>query len=843
MAAKNAAESRTAAPLNIEEKAAEAEKKTKKKTVKKTDKAEKAAEEINSEALNQEAAAEEAVKKPAKKAAAKKPAAKKTAVKKTAAAKTSQKKAAAKKSATADEESQEAEAKATAPTKTAKIKKPAAKAKEAQPEKEKATKKPTKPKTTKAAKTTKTSAKSRKFSEYEDKTLVVVESPAKAKTLEKILGSDYKVLASVGHVRDLPKGRLAIAVEDNFEPEYIQVRGKADLIKTLKGASAVSSSTLLASDPDREGEAIAWHLANLLSIDPQEKCRIRMHEITEHGVKSAVAEPDVINMDIVEAQQARRVLDRLVGYELSPLLWYKVQRGLSAGRVQSVALRIVCEREDEIEQFIPDEYWIMDVEAAAEEKNRRYRLRVEKFNNRPLTIADKAEAERIEQEISAAPLTVDDFTTKETRKQPGAPFKTSTLQQEASRRCGFAPRRTMRIAQSLYEGVELPGRGPTGLITYMRTDSLRLAPEALESSRDFIKKNFGERYLPEKPNYYTPKERAQDAHEAIRATDASITPESIKDNLTPEQFRLYELIWGRFIASQMTDAVTARTVLSCSAANYQMKQSGVVVTFEGWGKVYPLGIKDVTMEPAIKGEQLVTEKIEKEQKFTQPLPRYSDAGLVRVLEEKGIGRPSTYAAILETLTLRGYVERSEENKKLVPTKLGRLVNKFLVKYFSSIVNEGFTAKMEEELDEVESGGVEWKKLMADFWGGFKPVVEEVAAHGEDMRPEPELIGEKCPECGHDLIIKRGRFGEFIACTGYPECRYTRKIVKSTGIKCPKCGEGELIRRKATKGKMKGRFFYGCNRYPDCDFVAWKKPGTDEKKAEESQQTAGEDNDL
>ena len=685
--------------------------------------------------------------------------------------------------------------------------------------------------------------RSQKFSQYDGKTLVVVESPAKAKTLEKILGTRYKVLASVGHVRDLPKGRLAIDVEHDFEPEYIQVRGKADLIKTLKGASAASERTLLASDPDREGEAIAWHLASLLDIDTRQQCRIRMHEITEHGVKSAISEPDMINMELVEAQQARRVLDRLVGYELSPLLWYKVQRGLSAGRVQSVALRIVCEREEEIERFIPEEYWLMDVDANSLDKKRSYKLRVEKYKNKPLTINNEEEALKIEDEIRAGRLTVDDFSTKESKKQPSPPFKTSTLQQEASRRCGFAPKRTMRIAQALYEGIEIPGRGPTGLITYMRTDSLRLAPEALESSRAFIANSFGGNYLPDKPNEYMPKGKAQDAHEAIRATDPMLTPESIKDYLTPEQYRLYELIWSRFIASQMRDAVVARTNLVCSSADYQMKQSGVVVTFDGWGRVYPLGIKDITMEPAVKGEELAIEKIVKEQKFTQPLPRYTEAGLVKALEEKGIGRPSTYATIIDTLSLRGYVDRGEEDKKLIPTKLGRLVNNFLVRYFSSIVNEGFTATMEKELDQIESGEIEWKKLMADFWKGFKPVVDEVSAHGESMRPEPELIGEKCPECGHELIVKRGRFGEFIACTGYPECKYTRKIVKTTGIKCPKCGQGELIRRKTTKGKMKGRFFYGCERYPDCDYVSWKKPGKEGAAGEEAQLVEPNDTDM
>ncbi len=688
----------------------------------------------------------------------------------------------------------------------------------------------------------KASSKLQKFSQYEGKTLVIVESPAKAKTLEKILGPGYRVLASIGHVRDLPKGRMAIDIENSFEPEYIQVRGKADLIKTLKGAASSSAGTLLASDPDREGEAIAWHLATLLDIDTSKQCRIRMHEITSHGVKSAIAEPDVINMNLVEAQQARRVLDRLVGYELSPLLWYKVQRGLSAGRVQSVALRIVCERQEEIESFIPEEYWLDDVAASSLDETRSYKLRVEKYNGKPFAINSEEEATKAEAEIRGGILTVDEFSTKENKRRPSPPFKTSTLQQEASRRCGFAPRRTMRIAQALYEGVEIPGRGPTGLITYMRTDSLRLAPEALDASRAFIRESFGEEYLPASPNEYTPNGKAQDAHEAIRATDASLTPKALKPYLTPEQHKLYELIWSRFIASQMQDASVARTSLVCNSAGYQMKQSGVTVTFDGWGKVYPLGIKDVFVERAAKGETLRIEAIEKEQKFTQPQPQYTEAGLVKALEEKGIGRPSTYATIIETLFARGYVDHGEEDKKLVPTKLGRLVNNFLTRYFPTLINIGFTAEMEQELDQVESGDIEWKKLMAGFWKNFKPAVDEVAAHGESMKPEPELIGEKCPECGSDLIIKRGRFGEFIACTGYPECRYTRKIVKGTGIKCPKCGEGELMRRKSAKGKTAGRFFYGCSRYPECDYVAWKKPGQ-EKNGQETGEAADHDGDM
>ena len=677
--------------------------------------------------------------------------------------------------------------------------------------------------------------------QFAGKTLVVVESPAKAKTLEKILGSKFRVLASIGHVRDLPKGRLAIDIDNGFEPDYIQVRGKADLIRELKAASEASSKTLLASDPDREGEAIAWHLATLLGIDPKSQCRIRMHEITRNGVTNAVSSPDVVDIDLVNAQQARRVLDRLVGYQLSPLLWYKVRRGLSAGRVQSVALRIVCEREDEIEKFKPEEYWLVDIDASSVDEKRKYMLRVEKYQDKALTIKDSAHAADVEKVLKDGKLTVSEFKVKENQRPALPPYKTSTLQQDASRRCGFAPKRTMRIAQGLYEGIDLPGRGPTGLITYMRTDSLRLAPEAIDAARKYIGETFGKDYLPSKSNTYVPNGRAQDAHEAIRATDASLTPESIKGYLTAEQYRLYELVWNRFIASQMAPARIARATLSCTDNGYLLKQSGVTVVFDGWGRVFPLGVKNANISPAVAGEVLDIGKITKEQRFTQPPARYTEAGLVKVLEEEGIGRPSTYATIIDTLSLRGYVARGDEDKKLTPTKLGRLVNTFLVKYFPKVINVSFTAKMEGDLDKIEAGNLKWKNVVGKFWGGFKDTLDDVSAHAQDMHPEPEYIGEDCPECGKPLIVKNGRFGEFIACTGYPECKYTRKIVRTTGIKCPKCGEGELVRRRANKGKMKGRFFYGCSRYPECDYISWKKPAnpSEQNKTEETEEDSVE----
>ena len=664
----------------------------------------------------------------------------------------------------------------------------------------------------------------------EGKILIIVESPAKARTLEKILGPDYHVEASVGHVRDLPKGRIGIDIDNNFEPEYIQTRGKADIIKTLKKESAVSRKTLLASDPDREGEAISWHLAQLLGIDPTTECRIRMQEITKEGVRSAVAHPDHINLDKVDAQQSRRVLDRLVGYQLSPLLWYKVQRGLSAGRVQSVALRIICEREEEIEVFVPQEYWLLDVHALSVDQ-RRYVLRVEKRNGKGFQVENAEQSLSVEDVLKQNPLVVSDYRTKESARSPLPPFKTSQLQQEASRRLGFSPRRTMGIAQSLYEGIDIPGRGPVGLITYMRTDSLRISPEAIDASRRYIQETMGDDYLPDKPNYYMPKEKAQDAHEAIRATDPFLTPASLKGYLNPEQFRLYELIWNRFIASQMTPARMARTTIEATCGEYGLKQQGIVVLFDGWGKLWPLGVKDVTIQPAEVGELLSVERINREQKFTQPPSRFTDAGLVKVLEEKGIGRPSTYASIMETLVDRGYVDRGEEDKKLIPTRLGRVVCAFLVQHFPKQINTGFTAAMETDLDRVEAGEISWNDVVREFWSEFKPILDEVTATAERMPVPSEEIGEDCPECAKPLVIRRGRFGEFIACTGFPDCRYTRKIIKTTGIPCPKCAEGELVRRKVTKGKTKGRFFYACSRYPDCDFVAWKKPGT-EKNAEE-----------
>lgn len=664
------------------------------------------------------------------------------------------------------------------------------------------------------------------------KTLVIVESPSKAATLSGILGKDYVVRASIGHIRDLPRSRMAIDIEHDFKPEYILVKGKATLKNELAALAKSASNVLLASDPDREGEAIAWHLADVLELDTSEKCRVRFYEITAGAVRSAIQTPDFIDLNKVDAQQARRVLDRLVGYTLSPLLWKKIRYGLSAGRVQSVALNLICEREREIQRFVPDPYWVVTVKASASD-GRVYELKADRMDGKslmkgslPLLIDTEEKAGAILAEVKGNPLRVSEFRLKESPRTAPAPFRTSTLQQEASRRLSMAPRRTMRVAQELYEGLNLPGRGHVGMITYMRTDSLRLSDEALTACRDYLAKNFSSDYLPGKPNHYAAPGRAQDAHEAIRPTDVTLTPDSVKDILTPEQFRLYDLIWRRFVACQMTPAVTARATVRAEAGRAGLHQDGESLVFDGWSALWPLDLKGEQIAPANEGEGLTPSSMEKEQRFTRPPARYSEATLIKTLEENGVGRPSTYATIAGTLDVRGYVEKNEE-KRFCPTSLGMTVDEFLMKYFnrkdlSSIVDAGFTAQMEKELDEVEEAQRRWLDVVREFWGEFSHTVEEAQGAERVPLPEPEPIGENCPDCGKPLVKKRGRFGEFIACSGYPDCRYTRAILATVGVKCPKCGEthgGEVVRRKSKKG----RTFYSCSRYPDCDYISWNQP--------------------
>lgn len=662
------------------------------------------------------------------------------------------------------------------------------------------------------------------------KILVIVESPSKAATLSGMLGRGYVVRSSKGHMKDLPKSRLAIDIEHDFEPEYILVKGKAALKNELLKLAHNASHVLLASDPDREGEAIAWHLADILGVNLKEKCRVRFYEITANAVKAAVKNPDYIDINKVDAQQARRILDRLVGYTLSPLLWKKIRYGLSAGRVQSVALNLICEREREIMNFIPDPYYVITVKA--DNSERHYELRAYKLdgktlmkNNLPLLINTKEKAEEIIAEIRANELIVSEFKSKNASHSAPAPFRTSTLQQDASKRLGMAPAHTMRVAQALYEGINIPGRGHTGLITYMRTDSLRISNEALEMCREFIKSSYAPEYLPEKPNLYGSQSKAkvQDAHEAIRPTDIRLTPESIKDALTPEQYKLYSLIWNRFTAGQMSDAVTAKSTLKVKAGRVDLKQEGETLVFDGWSMLWPLDLKGSVVSKINEGEILSLSDIQNDKRATKPPARYSEAGLIRILEENGVGRPSTYATIAGTLDSRGYIEKNEE-KRFCPTSLGMTVDEFLAQYFnrkdlSSIVDAGFTAQMEKELDEVEEAQRKWLDVVSEFWHEFSNTLDEAEEAPKVSLPGPEPIGEACPECGSDLVKKRGRFGEFIACSNYPECKYTRPILTTTGVKCPKCGEGEIVKRKSKKGKT----FYGCSRYPECDYVAWNKP--------------------
>ena len=682
-------------------------------------------------------------------------------------------------------------------------------------------------KTTKSSKIIKTSSKSG------DKVLVIVESPSKAATLSNMLGKNYVVKSSKGHMKDLPKSRLAIDIENNFQPEYILVKGKATLKNELLKLAESSSHVLLASDPDREGEAIAWHLADLLGVDLSQKCRVRFYEITENAVKAAVKNPDYIDLNKVDAQQARRILDRLVGYTLSPLLWKKIRYGLSAGRVQSVALNLICEREREILKFIPDPYWVILAKAQKGKSKKFYELRAEKLdgkslmkNSLPLLINSEEKANEIIKEIKANEIIVTEFKTKKSSHSAPAPFRTSTLQQEASRKLGFAPAHTMRIAQALYEGINIPERGHIGLITYMRTDSLRISNEALALCRDFIKNNYAPEYLPSKANIFAAQSKnmkVQDAHEAIRPTDINLTPEKLQDALTSEQLKLYSLIWKRFTASQMSDAVSEKITLKANAGRVGLKQEGETLIFDGWSVLWPLELKGSEITKVKEGEILGLIDVKGDQKFTKPPARYSEAGLIKTLEENGVGRPSTYATIAGTLDSRGYIEKNEE-KRFCPTPLGMTVDEFLAQYFnrkdlSSIVDAGFTAQMEKELDEVEEAQRKWLDVVSEFWNEFSNTLEEAQGAERVKLPDPEPIGEKCPDCGHDLVKKRGRFGDFIACSNYPECKFTRPILSSTGVKCPKCGEGDVVKRKSKKGKT----FYGCSRYPDCDYVAWNMP--------------------
>ncbi len=655
------------------------------------------------------------------------------------------------------------------------------------------------------------------------KALIIVESPAKTRTLKNFLGAGYSIEASMGHVRDLPKSRLGVDVEHEFEPKYITIPERKDVIKKLKDAVAKADVVYLASDPDREGEAIAWHLQEALDLkDPR---RIQFNEITRSAVTEALQNPHQINHDLVNAQQARRVLDRLVGYMLSPLLWRKVKKNLSAGRVQSVAVRLICDREREITAFVPVEYWSIVATLTPKDKEHLFDAKFLSRNGEKLEIHNQAESDALLAALEGADYVVKSVKKSEKRRNPAAPFITSTLQQEASRKLGFGAKRTMQVAQQLYEGIELGSEGHVGLITYMRTDSTRVAAEAQEEARGYIIDRFGESYAPDKPRQVVRK-GAQDAHEAIRPTSVRRHPDEIKQLLSNDQYRLYRLIWQRFLASQMKPAVFDVVSVDIVARDMIFRATGSTVKFQGFMKVYTEGKDESTVTadedmpplPDLKeGQPLDLRKLNPEQHFTEPPPRYSEATLVRALEEKGIGRPSTYASIISTIQDRKYVELTE--KKFHPTELGFIVTDQLVKHFPDIMDVQFTAGVETKLDTVEEGQLDWVRLLSDFYGPFSKDLEAAQENMERVKIEPKMTDQMCPNCGKPMAIREGRFGEFLGCSGYPECKTAMPLSKPLDVKCPVCGEGDVVEKKSRKGKV----FYGCNRYPDCNFVTWDKP--------------------
>lgn len=704
------------------------------------------------------------------------------------------------------------------------------------------------------------------------KSLVIVESPTKAKTIQRFLGKEYDVQSSFGHIRDLPKSKIGIDIEHDFEPTYTIPAKAKKQVALLKKKATSSPKVYLATDEDREGEAISWHLVNALGLEKKETARIVFHEITKSALEEALKNPRTLDLHLVDAQQARRVLDRLVGYKLSPFLWAKVKRGLSAGRVQSVAVRLICEREDEINAFKPQEYWSVDVELEKDAQGFTARLAKQdgKMVNK-LDVKDEAQAKAIVDALKGASYKVLTVTKKERNKYSPPPFTTSTLQQAAGQKLGFTAKRTMMVAQQLYEGIELGSEGQTGLITYMRTDSLNLAGQAVQAARDFIGAEYGKQYLPEKPTFYKTRSKgAQEAHEAIRPTNPGTHPDKIRDHLTPDQYKLYSLIWSRMIACQMTPAKTDATAVDIEAKNFIFRASGSIITFDGYLRAYNdvgsgMKNKDVILPPLKEGDICDFKNLKHEQHFTQPPARYNEATLVKTLEELGIGRPSTYAPIMSTIQDRGYVEK--EDKKFKPTEIGTLVNKILVEHFADVVDYKFTADMEQSLDEVAEGKKEWVPVVRDFYTPFEKNLKAKDKELDKKELTEEATDKVCPKSGHPLVLKFGRFGKFYACSGYPECKYTEPvekdkeeipdeykdvkcpncgkqmkvkfgrfgkflgctdyptckgilpIEKKVGVPCPKCDKGEIIEKRSRRGKV----FYACNRYPDCDQSFWNKP--------------------
>ncbi|MCB2292074.1 type I DNA topoisomerase [Clostridium algoriphilum] len=650
--------------------------------------------------------------------------------------------------------------------------------------------------------------------------LVIVESPAKAKTIKKYLGSSYIVEASMGHVRDLPKSQLGVDIENNYEPKYITIRGKGELLDKLRKAAKKSDKIYLATDPDREGEAIAWHLAKALKIDEKDKCRIEFNEITKTAVKKAIKSPRVINGTLVDAQQARRILDRLVGYEISPILWRKVKWGLSAGRVQSVTLKIICDRQKEIDKFITKEYWTIECELLKEGETQKLSVKLLSKGGVKIEMNSKEESDNVINQLNDKEFIVSKIKKSSKSKNPLPPFITSTLQQDAYRKLNFATKRTMSIAQQLYEGMEVEGYGTVGLITYMRTDSTRIAEEAQINAKEFICNRYGEKYYPATPRIFKSKKNIQDGHEAIRPSDIEITPELAKKTLKAPQYKLYTLIWNRFVASQMESCLLDTISMDIANGDYMFKASGSKVAFDGFKKIYDEELDEeentLKLPELSKGDILYSEKTEGKQHFTLPPAKFSEASLVKTLEENGIGRPSTYAPIITTLLSRKYIQK--DKKTLEVTELGNIVNNIVSEYFKQIVDIEFTAQMENNLDFIEEGQEKWQSIVNDFFTPLKVDIEIAEKEIAKITIEDEVTEVKCDKCGKFMVIKHGRFGDFMACPGYPECKNTKAITKELDLPCPKCG-GTILERRSKKGTK----FYGCSNYPQCDFVSWFEP--------------------
>jgi DNA topoisomerase-1 len=656
------------------------------------------------------------------------------------------------------------------------------------------------------------------------KNLVIVESASKAATIKKYLGKNYKVVASVGHVRDLPKSQMGIDLENDYQPKYITIRGKGEIIAKLKKEAKGMDKIYLATDPDREGEAIAWHLAYILNIDPDEKARITFNEITKSAIENSLKKPRSIDLDLVNAQQTRRFIDRIVGYSISPILWKKVKKGLSAGRVQSVAVRMICDREKEINDFVQEEYWTLDMKGRVAGTDSVFEAAFYGRDNEKIELSTGEQTDKIIEQLKKSEFTITSVKKGTRSRSPAAPFTTSTLQQDAARKLSFSTKKTMMLAQQLYEGVEIKGLGSTGLITYIRTDSRRISTEAAEAAKQYIAKEYGEKYLPDSPRVYKNKSSAQDAHEAIRPAHLDLPPETVKDSLSRDQYRLYKLIWDRFIASQMANAEydTIRAEITDSQG-YVFKAGGLKTVFKGFMKIYTESRdeedeeeKESELPQLNEGDKVEIVELIPKQNFTQPPPRYNEASLVKALEEKGIGRPSTYAPTISTIISRGYV--AKENRILYPTDLGKIVNEIMIKYFPEIVDLTFTASLEERMDDIEEGKVYWKSVVDDFYKPFSVVLENAQQKIDKVEVPEEVSDVVCEKCGRNMVVKLAKTGKFLACPGFPECRNTKPIIVKTGVSCPKCG-GEIIEKKSKKG----RTYYGCENHPDCDFFLFDKP--------------------